>query len=69
MGARFAGGVGVQEDRESRDAVDCALQCGNLGEPFATEVMVQSNTQGIEGLVVVHDALSFTDISSHSSSF
>lgn len=31
--------------------------------------MVQSNSQGVEGLVVVHNAFSLTDIGSHSSGF
>lgn len=69
VGAGLAGGVGVQEYRESRDAVNGSLQRGDLGKSLATEVMVQSDAQGVEGLVVVHDALSLTHIGSHSSSF
>lgn len=69
VAAGIAGRVGAQEYWESRDAVDCPLQCCNFRKPFATEVMVQGNTQGIEGLVVVHDTFSLTDIGSHTSSF
>lgn len=43
VGAGLAGGVGVQEYRESRDAVNGSLQRGNLGKSLATEVMVQSD--------------------------
>jgi len=67
VGAGLPWGVGAQEYRESGDAVDGPLQRGDLGEPLAAEVMVQSDAQGIEGLVVVHDALPLADVCGHSS--
>lgn len=61
--------VAVEKDGERGDAVDSSLQGCNLGQPFSTQVMVQSDAQGVKGLVVVQDTLALTDIGSHSSSF
>lgn len=69
MRAGVPGWVAVQEDGEGRDPVDGSLQGCNLREPFSAQVMVQSDAQSVEGLVVVQDTLALTNVSSHSPSF
>lgn len=58
-----------EEDGESRDAVDGPTQRGDLGQPLSAEVVVQSQTQCVEGLVVVQDSFTLTDVGRYPTGF
>lgn len=68
MRAGVAGRVGVEEHREGRDPVDGPLQGCDLRQSLPAQVVVQSNAERVEGLVVIHDTLSLTNIGGHPSS-
>lgn len=67
----FHGGCWVvsEEDGECRDAVYGATQCGDLGQALSTEVVVQSQAQCVEGLVVVQDSFTFADVGCYPARF
>lgn len=48
------------------DAVNGPAQSGDLGEPLAPQVVLEGQSKGVEGLVVVQDPLALTDVGSHS---
>lgn len=49
--------------------VDGTAESGDLGETLSIKVMLEDSAQGIEGLVVVQDALPLSDISGDSPCF
>lgn len=57
--------AGTQDQGERSDAVDGPAQRGDLGEPLATQVVLQRPAQCVERLVVIQDALTFPHVGRH----
>lgn len=73
MGARryvwFCGWMCPQIQRQSWNVVDGTAERGDLGQALSAKIMFEDSAQCIEGLVVVQDALPFSDVGSDSPCF
>ena len=60
-------GAGLARRKTDSEAMRlmAAPQRGDLGQPLAAQVVAQGGAQGVEGLVVVQDALALAHVSRH----
>lgn len=65
VGTGPAAAGAAQGQRQGRDPVDGSPEGCDFRKPFAAEVVPEGQPQGVEGLVVVQNPLTLSDVGSH----